>query len=72
MVDKSTDKKWKCLYVLSIVAFVVSLIFAGSWLMSEESTATQFKKALAVGFFALSVIGFLVAKIGSWFFHNSE
>jgi hypothetical protein len=69
-MDKKADKKWKCLYLLSVVAFVISLIFAGSWLMSEPGQVTDVKKAMAVLFFVLSIVGTLVAKIGSWFFHD--
>lgn len=69
-MDKTVDKKWKCLYVLSALAFVVSLLFGGSYLMSEAGQVTAVKKALAVGSFVAAVVGFLVAKIGSWFFHE--
>ena len=71
-MDKTSDKKWKCLFVLSLVALVIALVLGGSWLFSEESQITKWKKALAVGFFALAVVGFLVSKIGSWFFHRGE
>lgn len=69
-MDKTTAKKWKLLYVLSILALGVSILMGASWLTSEASTATEFKKALAVGFLALALVGGLVAKIGSWFFND--
>ena len=69
-MEKTTSKKWKLLYVVSFLGFILSLIFAGAWLTSEPSQMTDVKKALAVGFFVLSAVGGLTAKVGSWFFHK--
>jgi hypothetical protein len=69
-MDKKTAKKWKLLYVLSFLGLILSVVFAGAWLTSEPSQMTDVKKALAVGFFVLSVVGGLTAKVGSWFFHK--
>ncbi len=69
-MDKTTNKKWKLLYLLSFLGRVISVIFAVSWLTSDPSQITDVKQALALGFFVLSALGGLVAKLGSWFFHK--
>lgn len=71
-MDKTADKKWKCLFLLSLVALVISLVLGGSYLMSEPGQTALFKKALAIGFFALALVSFLAAKIGAWFFHGGD
>ncbi len=72
-MEKSAPKKWKCLYLLSVLALLVALVMGGSWLTSEEGQqSTRIKQAFAVGFFALALVSFLAAKVGSWFFHDED
>lgn len=71
-MDKTADKKWKCLFLLSAVALVIALVLGGSYLMSEPGQTALLKKALAIGFFALALVSFLAAKIGAWFFHGGD
>jgi steroid 5-alpha reductase family enzyme len=72
-MDKTADKKWKCLFLVSIVAFVIAVVFAGSWAFSDQTgRIVEFKKALGVGFFALAVVCFVASKFGSWFFHDKD
>ena len=70
-MEKTAGKKWKCLYILSILAFLLALLFGGAWMTTEEvGQVTDVKKALAVGFLVISIVGALVAKVGSWFFND--